>query len=151
LENAGLNVRQAKNQFISLLEKKKELQPQYEKLRLEIDKLNIQISSFEQALRAEGIDTYKIKQKVRPPKLPVEPVRKIDTIPDMIEKMLKAYKLPMHYTEIWKQLNMSGIHVGGKDRANTTLAYITRNPDRFQKAPEAGRGYYKIKEGKEEH
>ncbi len=146
MDNEGLNIRQARNQFKRLLEKKKELEPQYEKLRQEIDKLNIQISSFEQALRAEDIDTYKIRTKVLPPKPPVESVSKIDTIPDMIYKMLFAYKRPMHYKEIHDQLHSGGYWIKGKDPKNSVLAYISRNKNRFDKAPEVGRGYYKIKE-----
>ena len=146
MENKGLDTRLIKKQLINLLEKKIQLEPEYDKLREELDALNVQISALSQALKAAGVDPYKIREKVRPPKPPVEPVRKIQTIPDMIEDMLRAYKRPMHYKEIWRQLNSSMIDVGGKDRANTTLAYITRNKSRFGKAPEVGRGYYKIKE-----
>ena len=146
MENKGLDTRLIKKQLINLLEKKIQLEPEYDKLREELDALNVQISALSQALKAAGVDPYKLREKVRPPKPPVEPVRKIQTIPDMIEGMLRAYKRPMHYKEIWRQLNSSMIDVGGKDRANTTLAYITRNKSRFVKAPEVGRGYYKIKE-----
>lgn len=146
MENQALNTQVVKKQFIRLLEKKKVLEPQYDKLRQEIDNLNIQISGLDQALKAAGVDTYKIRQKVHPPKPPVESVRKIDTIPDMIYKMLVAYKKPMHYREIFRQLNSGGYWIRGKDPANTVLAYISRNKDKFEKAPEVGRGYYKIKE-----
>ena len=146
LDNKGFNTRVVRNQLISLLEKKMELQPQYEKLRDELDALNVQISALSQALKVAGIDPYKIREKVHLSEPQVNPIRKIDTIPEVIYKMLKAYKVPMHYTEIWRRLDMSGYNIGGKDRANTTLAYISRNKDRFMKAPEAGRGYYKIKE-----
>lgn len=146
MENQALNTQVVKKQFVRLLEKKRVLEPQYGKLRAEIDNLNIQISGLDQALKAAGVDTYKIREKVLPPKPPVKSVRKEDTIPDTIYKMLVAYKKPMHYREIFRQLNSSGYWIRGKDPANTTLAHISRNKNKFDKAPEAGRGFYKIKE-----
>jgi len=146
LDNKAFDTRAIKNQFIRLLEKKKDLEPEYHQILTDIDNLNRQISGLEQALKAAGVDTYTIREKVHPPKPPAEVVQKDDTIPEVIYKMLKAYKKPLHYTEIWRQLDMAGIYIRGKDRANTTLAYISRNKDKFDKAPEAGRGFYKIKE-----
>ena len=146
MEKEGLNTNIIKKQFISLLEKKKVLEPQYRKMLSDSDNLNQQISGLEQALRAAGIDTYKLREKVHPPKPPVESVRKPDTIPDLIYKMLSAYKRPMHYKEIHDQLRSGGYWIKGKDPNNTVLAYISRNKDKFDKAREVGRGYYKIKE-----
>ena len=146
MENDGLNIQVIIKQFKRVLEKKKKLEPQYNKLREEIDALNIQVSALDQALKAAGKDTYKIREKILPLKPPVESVRKEDTIPDMIYKMLVAYKRPMHYKEIYKQLHSSGYWIRGKDPENSTLSYISRSKDKFDKAPEAGRGFYKIKE-----
>jgi hypothetical protein len=146
LDNEGLNTQIIKKQFIRLLEKKKKLEPQYNELKGDIDNLNKQIAGLDQALLAAGIDTSKIRKKVYPPKPLVESVRKEDTIPDLIYKMLVAYKKPLHYKEIHRQLHTGGFWIKGKDPANTVLAYITRNKDRFMKAPEVGRGFYKIRE-----
>ena len=146
LEKEGLDTNLVVKQFERLLEKKRVLEPQFDKLREDIDNLNKQIAGLDQALMAAGIDTHKIRERIRPPKPQVESVQKIDTIPDLIYKMLVGYQRPMHYKEINRQLRLNGFWVGGKNPANTVLAYISRNKDRFTKAPEAGRGYYKIKE-----
>lgn len=146
MDNDGLNIPVIVKQFKRVLEKKRKLEPQYNKLREEIDALNIQVSALDQILKAAGKDTYKMRQKIYPTKPPVESVRKEDTIPDLIYKMLVAYKKPMHYKEIHNQLHSGGYWIRGKDPANTVLAYISRNKNRFMKAPEAGRGFYKIKE-----
>jgi hypothetical protein len=52
----------------------------------------------------------------------------------------------MHYGEILKTLKDRGYIVTGKDPRNTVLAYLSRHKKRFAKAPESGRGYYKLRE-----
>ena len=133
-------------QFERVLDKKRELDPQYNELREKIDALNIQISALNQALKAAGKNTDKIRAKYFTIKPSVKTVRKEDTIPDLIVKIFKAYKKPLHYKEIHRQLHSGGFWIRGKDPANTVLAYISRNKHRFIKAPEAGRGFYKIKQ-----
>ncbi|MFC1871072.1 hypothetical protein ACFLYF_01530 [Chloroflexota bacterium] len=147
MDNKVFNTRIVKNQFIDLLKRRLELEPEYLKLQDELDNLNRQISGLDQALKAAGIDTYALRQKVRPSKPAVESAPKPEvTIPKLIYSMLQAYKKPLHYKEIHHKLHTDGYWIKGKDPANTVLAYISRNKNKFEKAPEVGRGYYKIKE-----
>lgn len=65
---------------------------------------------------------------------------------DLIHETLQSQGRPMHYGEILKTLKDRGYTVTGKDPRNTVLAYLSRHKKRFTKAPESGRGYYKLKE-----
>jgi len=133
-----------KKQFIRLLERKREIEPQYGVLKAEMESLNGQITGLEQALIAAGIDTIEIVKKVKPTSEQIKVTPKEDTLPDIIYKILAGVRKPMHYVDIEKNLRTVGYKVGGQNPANTVLAYIGRNKSRFQKAPEVGRGYYKI-------
>ncbi len=147
MEKSAFNKRSMQTQFEMLLRRKKEIQPEYENLRIELDSLNRQISGVGQALEAAGVDTYKIREKLKPVLPVIEPPRKKNTVPEMIQKMLLAYKRPMHYTEILRHLDTNGIHIGGSHRENTVLAYISRNKLLFERAPDKGRGYYRYRGG----
>ena len=147
LQNKAFNTQIIKNQYKRLLERKLEIEPEYRKLKEEIDELNNQIAGLDQALRAAQVDTQKLREKISPPKPQIERIQqKEESLPDWIYKLLQAYNKPMHYVEITEHLLRDGFVIGGKDRANTVLAYISRNKRRFVKVPEKGRGFYNIKE-----
>ena len=146
LENNTFNAKIFKNQYKRLLERKREIEPQFNKLKDEFEMLNRQIAGLDQALTAAGENTEKLRSQVSPPKPQTERVQEEDTIPIWIYKLLTAVKKPMHYREITKQLVSGGLIIRGKDQANTVLAYISRNKSKFMKVPEAGRGFYKIRE-----
>jgi hypothetical protein len=58
---------------------------------------------------------------------------------------LVAIGKPTHYRELLGELGKRGYEVPGKDPATNLLAHLLNDP-RFTKAPEIGRGYYKLKE-----
>ena len=52
---------------------------------------------------------------------------------------------PLHYREILEEIIKRGVSVGGREPGNTMVAYLGRDK-RFTKAPEKGRGFWKLKE-----
>ncbi len=68
---------------------------------------------------------------------------------DAAAEVLRTVRHPMHYREIEENIRMSGIILGGKDPAATLRAYLQRD-ERFERAPNAGRGFYILQEWKDQ-
>lgn len=64
--------------------------------------------------------------------------------PDVAYDMLSRKGTPMHYRELLEEVTKQGIVIGGNDPGTTLIAYLGRDK-RFLKAPEKGRGCWKLK------
>ena len=64
---------------------------------------------------------------------------------DLAWEILLQQAKPLHYREILEEVVKRGISVGGREPGNTMIAYLGRDK-RFTKAPEKGRGFWKLKE-----
>jgi len=132
--------------FVQLLEERAKLEPEYNRVREKRDLINNQIINCEQILRSAKVDVEGLIKVAKPAtEVEVEPAKQ-ETFPDAIARTLQAFGKAMHYREISAALENSGFRVPGKDPGNTVLAYMTRYKGRFAKAPEVGKGYYKLKE-----
>jgi hypothetical protein len=136
-----------KNWFLRLLKEQAELEPEYNRVREKRDAIHNQLIGLEQILRSANVDVQGLVKVAKPPatEVEIEPAKQ-ETLPDAIVHTLQASGKAMHYREISAALANGGFYVPGKDPGNTVLAYMTRYKGRFAKAPEAGKGYYKLKE-----
>lgn len=108
--------------------------------------LLIYLNFLEPILKNASVDIEELKQGLElTTKAEAEDVEQ-KTLPDVIYEILQESGRPMHYREILNAVNSTGVIVRGKDPSNTVIAYIGRYKSRFTKAPEIGRGYYKLKE-----
>jgi len=135
-----------KNWYIKAREEFVEVDSEFQTLRKRRDELTVQFGSLEPLLIQAGINVEELKQSTKPSEdmesKQVEP----KTIPEAITEILRNSAGPMHYSNILDSLKEKGYVVLGKDPRNTILAHISRHKKRFAKAPEAGRGYYKLKD-----
>lgn len=135
-----------KNWYIEVRKEYVEVDGEFEALRKRREKLNVQLGSLEPLLMQAGINVDEIKQSIKSSEdmesVQVEP----KTLPEAITEILRTSTGPMHYSDILAALKEKGYVVLGKDPRNTVLAYISRHKKRFTKAPETGRGYYKLKD-----
>lgn len=65
--------------------------------------------------------------------------------PDVAYDVLSRGGVAMHYRKILEEVNKEGVVIGGHDPGTTLIAYLGRDK-RFSKAPQAGRGYWQLKE-----
>jgi hypothetical protein len=145
LENNTMNIRAIENQFNILFRRKLALDPEFNKLKDELDTINIQIAGLDQALRAAGVDTTELRKNIAP-HVEVEEKETPRRLPDEIARLLGDVKKPLHYKNITHILLTSGFPIPGQYPENTVSAYLNRHKNRFAKVPEMGRGYYKLKE-----
>lgn len=146
MDKNTVDINMVKNWFVRLSKEQAELEPEYSRIREKSDAIRIQLNSLEQILRSANVDVEGLRRIAKPAtEVEVEPAKQ-ETLPDAITRALQTSPNPMHYKEITTALTDSGFYVPGKDSANTVLAYISRYKSRFVKAPEIGKGYYKLKE-----
>jgi len=141
---SDLNI--AKSLFLRLLRDQLKLDPEYKRIRDEQQTLRAQIDGLEQFLRAAKVDVDALRATVKPSTEAERGSNESETLPEVIAQSLRSHGIPMHYRDITTALIDSGVEVPGKDQANTINAYIRQNKRIFTKAPEKGRGYYKLTE-----
>ena len=135
----------AKSLLLRLLKKQLQLEPEYMKIHDERQALRSQIEGIEQYLRAAKVDVEALRETVKPSAKAEYESNETETLPEAIARTLRSYGTPMHYRDITTALIDGGVEVPGQDKANTVNAYV-RQSKLFSKAPEKGRGYYKLKE-----
>ena len=146
MEKNTVDINVVKNWFVRLLKEQADLEPEYKHIKEKREALIIQLAGLEQILRSANVDVEALRRIAKPAtEVEVEPAKQ-ETLPDAIARTLQAFGKAMHYREISAALADSGFYVPGKDPGNTVLAYMTRYKGRFAKAPEVGKGYYKLKE-----
>ncbi len=136
----------AKAWYIRLLKEQFDIEPQYNRIREQRESIRNQISGLEQVLWAAKVDIEALKSTVKLVEEADNETAEVVNLPDIITQVLKASGKPMHYKDITAEIIDRGLDIPGRDRANTVLAYITRDKRVFVKAPEVRRGYYKLKE-----
>ncbi|MBE0415002.1 MAG: winged helix-turn-helix domain-containing protein [Dehalococcoidia bacterium] len=67
---------------------------------------------------------------------------------DVAYDVLSRNGNPMHYRAILEEVRKEGTVIGGRDPGATLIAYLSRD-ERFLKAREVGRGYWKLKRREE--
>lgn len=145
IENADeLNV--IRNQYLRLLKEQAKIDPEHRRLREHLDKIRNQIAGLELVLIAANVDINALQASVRPGSGAEVEKKSLKSYPDAIVQVLRTVGQAMHYKDITTRLLEDGCEIGGREPANTINAYITQNKRLFAKAPEKGRGYYKLKE-----
>jgi hypothetical protein len=64
--------------------------------------------------------------------------------PNVAFDVLSRTGIPMHYRALLEEIKREGVVIGGHDPGTTLIAYLGRD-ERFIKAREQGRGYWKLK------
>lgn len=146
MEKDTIDINVVKNWFLQLLKEQAKLEPEYNRIRKKRELINNQIIGLEQILRSANVDVEGLKKVAKPATEVEVELAKQETLPDAIARTLQASGKAMHYRKISAALADRGFYVPGKDPGNTVLAYITRSKGRFVKAPEAGKGFYKLKD-----
>lgn len=97
-----------------------------------------EVSSIHQQITAEWESLRKGEQ------LPPSERKPSDVAFDVLSRLGNA----THYRKILEEMNKEGTVIGGRDPGTTLIAYLGRD-ERFVKAPEVGRGYWKLKRWEE--
>jgi hypothetical protein len=97
------------------------------------------IQAIEELIRLEGGEDAEDSKVTA---FPVKPEPGTSQIADGVYAVLQERGVPVHYSELTKEVLLRGVEIGGKNPANTLLAHLSRD-DRFYRP---GRGTYALKE-----
>ena len=136
-----------KEWYLKVWEEFIEVDRDFETLRKRREKLTIKLGSLESLLAQDGsVNIDELKQSIKAATGINSAQVEQKALPDAIIEVLRNSMVPMHYSSILTTLEEKGYVVTGRDPRNTVLAYISRHKKHIAKAPEAGRGYYKLKD-----
>lgn len=135
-----------KNWYIGVRKEYVDVDAKFQALRKRREDLTVQLGSLEPLLAQAGINVNDLKQSIKSSKERESEKGELKTLPEAISEILRNSTVPMHYNDILAALKEKGHVVLGRDPRNTVLAYISRHKKRFTKAPEAGRGHYKLRD-----
>jgi hypothetical protein len=97
------------------------------------------IAAIEELMRLEGVDEAEGGTVTQFPVVPAAPAS--SPIADAVHGYLEERGVPVHYTELTREVLLRGVAIGGKNPANTLLAHLSRDA-RFNRP---GRGTYGLK------
>lgn len=142
----NIDTKTVQDWYLQLWDDFVEVDKNFRFLKQKRDDLDIKLNVLRTFLDNEGVSTKKLEQTAR---ASAESVKEKAVSPSWTNQVLPMFQLqkqPVHYTRILEVLEDRGYDVPGKDNRNTLLAYLSRHKKLFAKAPELGRGYYKLKE-----
>jgi len=99
---------------------------------VEAEPTDVDISQLMHMLREELLSIPAIGQTMKPA--------------DAAYLVLQSIGRPTHYKEIVSAMRERGFSVPGDDPNNNLLAHMSNDKERFAKAKEAGRGFWKLAE-----
>jgi len=146
MKENGLDKQIIEQWYLQLWKEFVEVDNTYQSWKKKRNELTAKLDVLRPVLNNKGISTEKLEQTARAATTSVKEDMEAKTWPNLIFGILQLQKYPIHYTEVLKTLKDRGYDVPGKDPRNTILAYLGRHKKLFSKAPEAGRGYYKLKQ-----
>jgi len=142
-----VNVQAAKDWWLQLTRRYYELQKQIEPLRDERNRLEDVRGRLARVLEAVGVKAEELQQlegRIRE-ELAAQPQMQAARVSDMAYEVLASLAKPVHYKEILDGIKERGGEVPGIDPGTNLIAHMLKDK-RFSKAPEVGKGYYKLKE-----
>jgi hypothetical protein len=145
MENNTTNIETTKRLYQEKWQEYQKIESTYHEWKKKHDDALAALTGLRQFLLYSGVDIEELERSLKSTISIGESVEG-KTLPDLIYEVLEATAHPMHYGEILDALVRRGYSVAGKDPRNTVLAYISRHKKRFTKAPEKGKGYYKLLE-----
>jgi hypothetical protein len=145
MENNTRDIELAKHWYRRSWQEYQKIEESYQYWKKKRDESSSALSGLRQYLQWSGVDVEELDKSLKSTTIAQEDIGQ-KTLPDFIHDTLVAAGHPMHYTEILNEVMAKGHAVGGQDPRNTVLAYLSRNKKHFAKAPEAGKGYYKLRE-----
>lgn len=141
----------AKNWWVQLTRRYYELQKQLEPLREErgrVDDLRSRLAHVLEAVGVKAEELQQLENGIRE-QLSAQPQMPPPRVSDMAYEVLASIGKPAHYKEILEGIKERGDMVPGVDPGTNLIAHMLKDR-RFAKAPEAGKGYYKLKTWKQE-
>lgn len=145
MENNIANIEEAKHWYRKYWQAYQKIEATYSEWKKKRDEVSAAMAGLRQFLQYSGVNMEELEQSIKST-AGMEESLEGKRLPDLIYETLLVAGRPMHYTEILDVAIMRGYSVGGQDPRNTVLAYLSRHKKRFTKAPEAGKGFYKLKE-----
>ena len=145
-----VNVEAIKDWWLQLTRRYYELQKQIEPLREERSRIEDLRGRLVRVLEGVGIKTEEIQQlenSIRE-ELEARPQAEPGKVSDMAYDVLLSFGKPSHYKTILDGIKETGGQVGGVDPATNLIAHMLKDK-RITKAPEVGKGFYKLREWEE--
>jgi hypothetical protein len=146
MENEFVDVDLVKKWYLKAYSEFQDVDAAYKDLERKRSELVSRVNLLRPILQKAAVNVDEIEKGLRRTSETEDKGIETKTLPNLIHETLQAAGHPMHYSDVLNALTSKGHVVGGRDPRNTLLAYLNRYKKQFAKAPEAGRGYYKLKE-----
>lgn len=140
-----MDINTIKKWYLQLWAECLEVDAAYQSWKGKRDELKTKLEVLRPVLINQGINIEELEQTI-PASTKSEKYTEANKWPDLIYQIIQTQGGPIHYTEILRTLKARGYDVPGKDPRNTILAYLGRHKKLFYKAPEKGRGHYRLRE-----